>query len=243
MPNSPATCSGGIFPWVTGYTDLDATLKATRNVRTPNLSNAAKGTTDVMTRKLIMPLAALLWLYAAWAAAEPLPKYRQVANALLDDINQATWVSQGGGNRVLYIFFDPNCPYCHRLYLALSPLVKSENLQLRWIPVGMLADASLSKAAAILQARDPLAAFKDNEGDFDMSDAGPGGYISPATHILDKTRLDLATNLGLLQAQNIAAVPVVVLRANDGDGLMFQGVPPDKILRRVLEAVRSQGSE
>ena len=53
-----------------------------------------------MSRKLILPLSVVLWLYAAWVTAAPLPKHRQIANALLDDIDQATWVSQGGGNRV-----------------------------------------------------------------------------------------------------------------------------------------------
>ena len=196
-----------------------------------------------MSRKLILPLSVVLWLYAAWVAAAPLPKHRQVANALLDDIDQATWVAQGGGNRVLYIFFDPNCPYCHQLYEKLSPLVGPENLQLRWIPVGLLAESSLPKAAAILQAQDPLAAFEQSEQDFGMSDEGPGGGISPAKRILDKTRLDLAANLSLLQGQNIGAVPVVVLRATDGQGFMFQGVPPDKTLQRVLAVVRPQSAD
>ncbi len=191
-----------------------------------------------MSRKLVLLLAAALWLHAPWALGGPLPKSRQIANALLADIDQATWVSQGGGSRLLYIFFDPNCPYCHRLYEKLSPLVEPQNLQLRWIPVGLLTATSLPKAAAILQAGDPLGAFQRNEGDFNMSEEGPGGGISPATRILDKTRLDLAANLGMLQGQNIAGVPIMVLRASDGEGLMFQGVPPDQTLRRIVESVR-----
>lgn len=203
----------------------------------------AKGAIQSMSRKLVLPLAAILWLYSAWCLAAPLPKYRQVANALLADIDQATWVTQGAGDRVLYIFFDPNCPYCHQLYEKLSPLVESEQLQLRWIPVDLLTNTSLAKAATILQASDPLAAFVNNEQDYNMSDEGPGGGVSPAEHILDQTKLDLAGNLSLLQGQNIAAVPVVVLRASDGEGFMFQGVPPDKTLQRVLAVVSQQSAE
>jgi len=196
-----------------------------------------------MSRKLILPFSVVLWIYATWVAAAPLPKHRQIANALLEDIDQATWVAQGGGNRVLYIFFDANCPYCHQLYEKLSPLIEPQNLQLRWIPVALLAESSEPKAAAILQARDPLAAFEQNERDFGMRDDGPGGGISPAERILDKTQLDLAANLSLLQGQNIGVVPVVVLRATDGEGFMFQGVPPDETLRRILAVVRPQSTQ
>jgi thiol:disulfide interchange protein DsbG len=69
---------------------------------------------------------------------------------LLDNIGPATWVAEGKGTRVVYTFFDPDCPYCHKLYDALHPLGPKQYLKLRWIPVGMLADTSLDKAAAIL---------------------------------------------------------------------------------------------
>lgn len=192
-----------------------------------------------MSRKLILPLV-LLVLYVTSALAAPLPKFRQVANALLSDVNQAVWATQGNGHRVLYIFFDPNCPYCHELYEMLTPMIGSEDLQLRWIPVALLEESSLPKAAAILQAPDPLAAFRENEDNYGLRDDGPGGGIDPARKILDKTRLDLATNLSLLQGQNIAVVPVVVLRAIDGDGFMFEGVPPKKMLRQILGVTARQ---
>jgi thiol:disulfide interchange protein DsbG len=179
----------------------------------------------------------LLCLHAA-ALSASLPKSRQVANALLEDIDQATWVTQGAGDRVLYIFFDPNCPYCHKLYGMLDPLVGPEHLRLRWIPVALLSSSSLPKAAAILQAPDPLAAFRENEDNYGMRDDGPGGFIAPASRIRDEVRLDIETNLSLLQGQNIAVVPVTVLCATDGQGLMFQGVPSQKVLRRILAAVR-----
>jgi thiol:disulfide interchange protein DsbG len=207
-----------------------------------NTFSDAKGATHVMSRKLVLPLAAVFWFFATWASAAPLPKYRQVANDLLSEIDQTTWVAQGSGQRVLYIFFDPNCPYCHQLYEKLSPMVEAKNLQLRWIPVGMLANSSLPKAAAILQAHDPLTAFKNNEENYDMND-DPGGGITPARQVLDKTQLDLAANLSLLQGQNIAAVPVVVMRATDGQGFMFQGVPAGDNLKRILGVVALQGAK
>jgi len=157
---------------------------------------------------------------------------------LLDNIDQATWVAEGKGEHVIYIFFDPNCPYCHKLYDALRPLVAKQDLQLRWIPVGMLTDTSQGKAATILQADNPLDALRSNEDNFDFNDSGPGGGITPAAEIADQTRLDLIANLALLQEQNLFAVPVVVFQATDGQGFMFHGAPPDSTLRKLLQYVQ-----
>ncbi len=170
--------------------------------------------------------------------AEALTTSRAIAGHLLEDIDEATWIAEGKGNRVVYIFFDPNCPYCHKLYEALRPQMAEEDLQLRWIPVGMLTPTSQGKAAAILQAGNPLEALRYNEDNFNFSDNGPGGGITPATAITDQIRLDLAANLSLLQGQNIFAVPVVVFHATDGQGFMFQGVPAAKKLRRLLQYAR-----
>lgn len=172
------------------------------------------------------------------ANAETLSTSRAIAGHLLDNIDQATWIAEGSGKRILYIFFDPDCPYCHKLYDTLRPLVAKRDLQLRWIPVGMLADTSLDKAAAILQADDPLAAFHDNEDNFGFSDSGAGGGIAPATTVSEQTRLNLAANLSLLQEQNLFVVPVAVFRANDGQGFMFHGAPPSGTLRQLLQYVK-----
>ena len=163
---------------------------------------------------------------------------RVMADYLLEDIDQTTWITEGSGKHIVYIFFDPNCPHCHKLYETLRPLIAKRDLQLRWIPVAMLSETSLGKAAAILQAADPLSAFHNNEDDFGLSDLGPGGAIAPATVLNDQTRLNLAANLSLLQEQNLFGVPVIVFRATDGEGLMFYGVPATENLDRLLQSVQ-----
>ena len=182
---------------------------------------------------IISGLAASLGIQAGSSAAS-----RDIASNLLDDIDQATWITEGSGKHIVYIFFDPNCPHCHKLYETLRPLIARRDLQLRWVPVAMLTDTSLGKAAAILQAADPLSALQMNEDDFGLSDLGPGGAITPAAVISDRTRLNLAANLSLLQGQNLFVVPVVVFRATDGEGLMFFGVPATENLNRLLQYVQ-----
>jgi thiol:disulfide interchange protein DsbG len=191
------------------------------------------------SRNLLVIVLFLIGLPGSHAAqAEALTTSRAIAGHLLEDIDEATWIAEGKGNRIVYIFFDPNCPYCHKLYEALQPQIAGKDLQLRWIPVGMLTPTSQGKAAAILQAGNPLEALRNNEDNFNFSDNGPGGGITPASTIKDQTRLDLAANLSLLQGQNIFSVPVVVFHATDGQGIMFQGVPEPERLRRLLQFVR-----
>ncbi|MEJ2060996.1 MAG: thioredoxin fold domain-containing protein [Gammaproteobacteria bacterium] len=191
------------------------------------------------SRNLLSLILLLAGLAGALSVqAEALPKPRVIANHLLDDIDQATWIAEGKGNRIVYIFFDPNCPYCHKLYGHLRSMVGKDDLQFRWIPVGMLTSTSLGKAAAILQSKNRLAAFYANENNFNFSDAGPGGGIKPVAVIEDKTKLDLASNLSLLQGQNLYAVPLTVFRAKDGQGLMFEGSPPPKTLHEFLQYVK-----
>ena len=85
---------------------------------------------------------------AEWSAD---PEAAQAAK-LLKEIGSAYWIQEGAGPRIVYIFFDPNCPFSHKLYLATRAEVGKGGLQLRWIPVGQLEASSPGKAAAILAA-------------------------------------------------------------------------------------------
>ena len=190
-------------------------------------------------RNLLVIILVITWLAASLGIqAGSSATSRVIAGHLLEDIDQTTWITEGSGKHIIYIFFDPNCPYCHKLYETLRPLIAKRDLQLRWIPVAMLSETSLGKAAAILQAADPLSAFHNNEDDFGLSDLGPGGAIAPAAVLSDQTRLNLAANLSLLQEQNLFGVPVVVFRATDGEGLMLYGVPATENLNRLLQNVQ-----
>lgn len=161
-----------------------------------------------------------------------------VASRLLAGMDQATWIGEGQGGRVVWIFFDPNCPYCHKVYERLRPWVGKDGLQFRWVPVGMLTPTSEGKAAAILQARNPLAAFRESENDFNFSAAGPGGGIAPARRIAGKTRMDLQANLSLLQGENVNGVPLLLFRRKDGAASLFIGAPTPAQVAELLGSVK-----
>lgn len=157
------------------------------------------------------------------------------ANSVLEAAPRTRWVAQGQGRHLIYIFFDPNCPYCHRLYTDVQPLIKPYDLQLRWIPVGILTATSQGKAAAILDAKDPAKALDYNETHYNMS-SHSGGIAEDIPSA--KTVARLHANAALLQRTGMSVVPTMVFRAKNGEAILVQGAPPPKDLKKILDTVR-----
>jgi thiol:disulfide interchange protein DsbG len=142
----------------------------------------------------------------AWTSAQAAPSVGQLADSMLQQIWQTSAATQGSGPRVVDVFFDPNCPYCHKLYDDLQPWVGKQGLQLRWIPVAVLAPSSEGKAAAMLQSADRARALARNEDDYDENPrAGSGGGLVPAAQVAPATRAELARNLKVLHAAGLPA--------------------------------------
>ena len=187
-------------------------------------------------RQVLGGLGAVACL-AAWPVAQA--QSARQAEGVLAQIGKATYIAEGKGARALYIFFDPNCPFCHELYKKLRGLVGKTEVQFRWIPLGMLTASSLPKAAAILQSPDPLQAFQKNENDYDFAANGqPGGGIEPAASITPKVQAELAANLAIYNGQKLFGVPVVVWRKADGRADMMIGVPSDAQIQIMLKEAK-----
>ena len=84
------------------------------------------------------------------------------------ELEQAHWIGDGDDDapRTLYVFTDPNCPYCNALWKNSRPLIEQGVLQLRHVLVGVLSEDSLRKAAAILEADNPASALETHELEF-----------------------------------------------------------------------------
>jgi thiol:disulfide interchange protein DsbG len=63
--------------------------------------------------------------------------------------------------RTVYVFFDPQCPHCAALWQAAKPL--KAQAKFVWIPVRLLNNTSQTQGAAILAAKDPVAAMDEHE--------------------------------------------------------------------------------
>lgn len=148
---------------------------------------------------------------------------------------KATWIVQGQGRHVLYVFFDPNCPYCSRLYKDLQPLIAPRDLQLRWIPVAILAVTSLGKAAAILQAKDPKAMLDASEGHSDTA----GTSSSFAEDIpSEDTEARLRANAALLKQVGMGALPSMLFQAKSGEAVAIPGGLSAEALRKMVDRIR-----
>lgn len=189
-----------------------------------------------MQRRHILSLLAAPVL-GALAAPLALAQRSTAAQRALADIGKATVIVEGSGPRVLTIFFDPNCPYCHALYKELRPEVGRNGLQLRWVPVAILTPSSLTKAAAMLQAADPLQAFHDNEDNWNFGDS-PGGGITPANDMLPATRARIEANNALLRSAGSFGVPTLLWRNTQGKVMMQVGPPGEgKALQNLLRSI------
>ncbi|WP_298140098.1 thioredoxin fold domain-containing protein [Acidiferrobacter sp.] len=133
-------------------------------------------------------------------------------------------IREGNGSRQLYVFVDPNCPFCHRLFERLQPLIGPHHVTVHWIVTGFLRATSAGKAAAILGARRPLAALMQSERGFRPGRGGGGGGIGPVA-VRGRAARAVAVNTHLLAMTGFELVPTLVYRNTAGRAVMHQGVP------------------
>lgn len=149
-------------------------------------------------------------------------------------LQQAHWVAEGTAHptHVIYVFVDPNCPYCHTLWLALQPY-RHDGLQVRNILVGVISVSSPGKAAAIFSARDPAAAWRTNEVRWGSRSDGGGG-IAPLAVIGAANREAILDNETLMRRFGILGTPGLVYVTADGKVHVIAGVPDKTTLTRIV---------
>lgn len=179
-----------------------------------------------LARTLAVAFAILLSTASAADAAQS----SSLADTVLADSPKATWIAEGQGRRVVYIFFDPNCPSCALLYRNLRTLIEPQDLQVRWIPV-VVNVTSLGKAAAILQARDRLAALRHNEERYHGETYS--GAIEEDIPTAD-TEQKLRANERLLNTLDIPVVPSMLFAGKDGHTVLVHGALSPLALRKVF---------
>jgi len=160
---------------------------------------------------------------------------RATAARIAAALDTTTWIRDGQGDRIIYFFFDPNCPHCNTAYRNMAPLLKTEpNLQLRYVPMGVLLPSSAGKAAAIMQAADPLKAYHQMEEGYGFSTQGDGGAIAPAKTIVAATRKALDANYAIFQENQIPGMPLIVFMGDDGKPFMLFGARSTDFYRKLF---------
>jgi thiol:disulfide interchange protein DsbG len=150
----------------------------------------------------------------------PKPDYAEAFQRL----EKSAWVSEGTAKApksVLYVFVDPNCPYCHYTWRAVQPY-EAAGLQVRWIPVATLGPTSLPKAIEVLGSADKLAAFRNMEANHGKP-WKPSSQSDEASHVAVVTAI--RQNTDLMGTFGIAGTPGIVWRDKQGKIQVKSGMP------------------
>jgi len=152
------------------------------------------------------------------------------ANAnLMQRLAGAHWIGGGAksSDRMVYVFTDPNCPYCNDLWTALQR-EPSRDVQIRYLLVAVIDADSHAKDAAILESADPMQALGDHERRFAQ------GGISPKPKSRSETNEILSANEGLMSKLHIYATPGLVYLDARKEMKVFVGMPSQKQLHMIL---------
>ncbi len=145
-------------------------------------------------------------------------------------LEQTAWIKDGKDSaaHVVYVFTDPECPYCSKFWQDARPWVTAGKAQLRHIMVGILRPTSAGKAAAILSADDPgaaLTAYERNHGSLKALQKIPADI---------SRKLD--ANQQLMQQLGASATPAIFYQDSDGLIKSLQGAPSAATLKEILGA-------
>ena len=162
------------------------------------------------------------------------PLERMVAKPMTariwSELGKSTWIADGSKNaaRVVYVFTDPNCPYCNKFWNDARPWVKAGKVQLRHVLVAFLTDTSAGKAAALLSSEDPQAALTRHE----LQRASGG--VKPLSEIPAKIRAELDANQQLMQQLDSSATPTIFYKDANGNLRKMDGAPSAQMLTTIL---------
>src|SRR3974390_2002512 len=159
--------------------------------------------------RLALACAALLALSAhAQESKRDLP-------ALYAVLAKADAVVEGpkDAGRVLYVFWDANCYYCNLTWKALQHYERA-GLQVRWVPVAYQKENSGALAAAVMGAKDRVAALRENETRY--RPRSYDGGIKAAASVPADLAIELEENMTLMGRFGMSGTPALGWKDPDG---------------------------
>ena len=154
--------------------------------------------------------------------------YAQAVRPMLDKetwqaLENSTWIAEGAKHphRVIYVISDTECPYCHRLWQQVQPMLDHGSVQVRYVLVAVIKPESLGRAAAILSESNPAAALRRHEAHFRDSP------IKPMLHVPAKLESKLQANNNLMSQMGVSGTPAIIYRDADGHLRLIDGLPSD----------------
>lgn len=130
--------------------------------------------------------------------------------------------------QTVYVFFEPQCPHCGRLWQASLPL--HNKVKFVWMPLSFSAK-SLPQAAALLTAPNPLETMSAHE---ELLLAGKGGMSASST-IAPEIEQAIKANSQLLTSLGADSVPFLVAKNRvTGEVVSHNGAMDTPALTKLL---------
>jgi len=170
---------------------------------------------------------------------------KPMTDGVWGQLQRSGWIADGSDKapRTIYVFTDPNCPYCNKLWSDARPWVEAGRVQLRHVIVGILTPTSPGKAAALLADKNPaaiLAAYERAQTAATAKGLASGHPrplgdqgIKPLSTIPPAVQAQLDRNVSLMSNLGMQATPAVVWRDAKGSVQMRTGVP-DQVLAEIM---------
>lgn len=163
---------------------------------------------------------------------QPLEKlvYEPLGKEMLGKLENSTWIADGSAKapRIVYMFSDPNCPYCSMFWKQARPWVEAGDVQLRHVMVGMLRQDSVAKAAALLNAKDQQAALHKHES------AGKASKLQGLKQIPSAIQQQLDDNIALMTEMGASATPAIFYQDESGQLRQQLGAPRPDVLKQIM---------
>mgnify|MGYP000034082273 FL=1 len=156
--------------------------------------------------------------------------YSPMAKQVWAKLQKSTWIADGKDNapKIIYMFSDPNCPYCNRFWQQARPWVEGGKVQIRHILVGILSHDSPAKAAALFNMKDPIKGLQEYE-----ESKGKNG-LKPLDPIPSAIQKKLDDNQVLMDELGSVATPTLLYLDETGRLQQQQGMPEPNEINKIL---------
>ena len=139
---------------------------------------------------------------------------------------------------ILTIFMDPNCIFCHKIFLDLEPKIKAGEVRVRYVMVGFLKQDSRPKSATIIFSKDPVKALTDDEHGFNVGQEEGG--LKPASDLSPESFKVVDDNTQLMNSIAQVGTPMSLYCDKETKQVqVFKGYPQD--LNSLLSKVGAEG--
>ena len=172
----------------------------------------------------------------------------KVAKKAYAEAEAQHWISQGSDKapHKAYIIIDPNCIFCHMLFEEIEPMIKSGDLQVRWIPAGFLKPSSPGKAASIMLAKtdqDRVKALFNDEHHFNKK-AEEGGAKDlkpdPKNKAVTQAFAAVKANTEFFSKFGFQGTPTILYRTANGEPAVYPGYLNGSALKQLVAKMNAK---